>query len=97
MNNKWPCLFSETNTSGEKDFEEFHSKNEILDLDSFNKVGIIKNKLIYDQDKLDKFMFDIHKMKAKKSWTKNEILDLLCELVPNFNHIEKDKYLDSKM
>ena len=97
MNNKWPCLFSESNTSGEKDFEEFYSKNEILDLDSFDKVGIIKNKLVYDQDKLDKFMCDIHKMKTKKSWTKNEILDLFCELVPNFNHIEKDKYLDSKM
>lgn len=97
VNNKWPCLFSESNTSGEKDFEEFYSKNEILDLNSFNKVGIIKNKLVYDQDKLDKFLCYIHKMKVKKSWTKNEILDLLCELVPNFNHIEKDKYLDSKM
>ena len=97
MNNKWPCLFSESNTSGEKDFEEFHSKNEILDLNSFNKIGIIKNKSVYDHNKLDKFIFHINQMKTTKSWTKNEILDLLCELVPNFNHIEKDKYLDSKM
>ena len=68
-----------------------------MDLNSFNKIGIIKTKLVYDHNKLDKFIFDINQMKTTKSWTKNEILDLLCELVPNFNHIEKDKYLDSKM
>ena len=97
MNKKWPCIFSKSNTSGEKDFEEFYSKNEILDLTSFNKIGIIKHKLIYDHNKLDNFKSKINQMKAKKHWSKNEILNLLCDLVPNFSHIEKDKYLDSKM
>jgi UDP-N-acetylglucosamine 4,6-dehydratase len=97
MDKKWPCLFSESNTSGEKDFEEFYSKNEILDLELFNKVGVIKNKLVYDHNKLEGFMSEINQMMAKKHWTKNEILNLFCELVPNFKHLEKGKYLDSKM
>lgn len=96
-NNKWPCLFSESNTSGEKDFEEFYSKNEILDFSSFNGIGIIKQKLIGDQIKLKNFLYKINQMKANKHWTKNEILDLFYDLVPNFNHIERDKSLDSKM
>ena len=97
MNNRWPCLFSESNTSGEKDFEEFYSKNETLDFSSFYKIGIIKQKLVYDHNKLENFMYQIDRMKTNKQWNKNEILDVFCDLVPNFNHIEKDKYLDSKM
>lgn len=96
-NNKWPCFFSETNTSGEKDFEEFYSKNEILDFSSFSGIGVIKQKSIGDQDKLKSLICRINEMKAKNNWTKNEILHLFYDLVPNFNHIEKDKNLDSKM
>lgn len=96
-NNKWPCFFSETNTSGEKDFEEFYTKNEILDFSSFTGIGVIKQKSIGDQEKLNRFIYKIDQMKAKNNWTKNEILNLFYDLVPNFDHIEKDKDLDSKM
>ena len=97
MNNKWPCLFSKSNTSGEKDFEEFYSKNEILNLTTYNNIGIIKNETSYDIKKLENFKSKITEMKIRMNWTKDEILDLFCDLVPNFNHIEKGKNLDSKM
>ena len=97
MNNKWPCLFSKSNTSGEKDFEEFYSKNEILNITTYNNIGIIKNETSYDIKKLENFKSKITEMKIRMNWTKDEILDLFCDLVPNFNHIEKGKNLDSKM
>ena len=97
LNDKWPCLLSESNTSGEKFFEEFYSKNEILNLTTFNNIGIIKNNLVYNYNKLEKFKTKINHLKTKKHWTKNEILDLFYYLVPNFDHIEKGKNLDSKM
>ena len=97
MNNKWPCLFSKSNTSGEKDFEEFYSKNEILNLTTYNNIGIIKNETSYDIKKLENFKSKITEMKIRMNWNKDEILDLFCDLVPNFNHIEKGKNLDSKM
>jgi len=97
LNDKWPCLISESNTSGEKNFEEFYSKNEILNLTTFNNIGIIKNSLVYNYNKLEKFKTKINHLKTKKHWTKNEILDLFYYLVPNFDHIEKGKNLDSKM
>ena len=41
---KWPCYFFKSETTGEKDFEEFFSADSDLDLDKFATIGIIKNK-----------------------------------------------------
>tara|TARA_B100001564_G_C20646993_1_gene674880 strand:+ start:776 stop:1954 length:1179 start_codon:yes stop_codon:yes gene_type:complete len=93
---KWPCLFSKTNTTGEKPFEEFYTENEILDYDKFNSVGIIKNKTYVNED-LDKFLNGIIKLKNSNKWEKNDILDLFNSLLPKFNHQDLGRYLDSKM
>lgn len=94
---KWPCLFSESDTTGEKDFEEFFTENEILDLETFNNLGIIKNELIYNQDQLQYFEDKINKFKKHKSWSKDDLLRLFIEMIPNFGHKETGKYLDAKM
>jgi FlaA1/EpsC-like NDP-sugar epimerase len=36
---KWPCLFTMSDTTGEKDFEEFYTEEEILDLNRFISCG----------------------------------------------------------
>ena len=41
--NKWPCFFSASDTTGEKTIEEFYTTDEILDMDKFKNLGIIKN------------------------------------------------------
>ncbi len=94
---QWPCLFTESDTTGEKDFEEFFTENEILDLNRFNNLGIIKNEAVYDSILLDHFKASIDKMKQSGSWTKKELVDLFFEMNPNFDYIEKGKYLDAKM
>ncbi len=94
---KWPCLFTGSNTTGEKDFEEFYTDNEILDMDRFENLGIIKNKADFDQPKLENFTNQIGLMKSSLSWTKEMIVDLFHDLIPNFGHKETGKYLDSKM
>lgn len=93
----WPCLFTNSDTTGEKDFEEFYTDNEILDLDRFKNLGIIKNKLSFDNNKLDTFVSTINNLKAAKKWNKTEIVKLFHEMIPNFEHKETGKYLDSKM
>ena len=40
---KWPCLFTSSDTTGEKDFEEFFTDKEILDMAHFENLGVIKN------------------------------------------------------
>lgn len=94
---KWPCLFVSSDTTGEKDFEEFFTTQEILDLAKFENLGIIKNEPDYNEEKLNFFTEQIQKLKARKKWEKREIVDLFNEMIPGFNHLETGKYLDNKM
>jgi FlaA1/EpsC-like NDP-sugar epimerase len=94
---KWPCLLTASDTTGEKDFEEFFTDNEVLDMNRFENLGVIKNEAIYDHEELEKFTFQINEMKSNLSWTKEMIVALFHNLIPNFGHKETGKYLDSKM
>ena len=95
--NKWPCLFKESNTTGEKSFEEFFTENEELDLAKHFNLGIVKNEPNYEKEKLEKFLDEINKFRATKEWNKEDIITLFHEMIPNFGHEEVGLYLDSKM
>lgn len=94
---KWPCLFTKSDTTGEKDFEEFFTESERLDMERFKNLGVIKNELSSNDEKLAYFSKEIEQLKAAKSWTKQDILDLFYTILPYFGHNEKGKNLDSKM
>ncbi|MDD5156450.1 UDP-N-acetylglucosamine 4,6-dehydratase [Sulfurimonas sp.] len=94
---KWPCLFTASDTTGEKDFEEFFTDKELLDMSRFLNLGVIKNEAIFNEDKLNYFIQKIDSMKNAKSWTKDQIVELFHEMIPNFRHKETGKYLDGKM
>lgn len=95
--NKWPCLFVKSDTTGEKDFEEFFTDEETLDLNTFENLGIIKNELNIEEEKLKHFETEIHQMRVQKQWEKKQIVQLFNEMIPNFGHKETGKYLDGKM
>jgi FlaA1/EpsC-like NDP-sugar epimerase len=94
---KWPCLFTISDTSGEKDFEEFFTCNETLDMIRFKNLGIIKNDAIYDDDKITLFKQEINDMRKTVCWNKKQIVSLFHQMLPDFGHLETKKYLDSKM
>ncbi|MDO6595876.1 UDP-N-acetylglucosamine 4,6-dehydratase [Oceanihabitans sp. 2_MG-2023] len=94
---KWPCLFTPSDTTGEKDFEEFFTEGETLDMNRFENLGIIKNEANYNNDLLEMFTSTIQKLKKDKRWNKEEIVALFFKMIPNFGHKETGKYLDSKM
>jgi FlaA1/EpsC-like NDP-sugar epimerase len=94
---KWPCLFTASDTTGEKDFEEFFTENEKLDMSQFENLGIIKNEPLYEQELLTIFENSISQMKNDKAWTKEQIVELFFTMIPDFGHKETGKYLDSKM
>jgi FlaA1/EpsC-like NDP-sugar epimerase len=93
----WPCLFTESDTTGEKDFEEFFTDKEVLDMERFENLGIIKNDLNIETDKLDHFENTIQDLRNRGGWTKQEIVDLFQLMIPDFGHKETGKYLDAKM
>lgn len=94
---QWPCLFTSSDTTGEKDFEEFFTDHETLDMERFQNLGIIKNDPFYDESKLNYFTECIDQMKTDKQWTKDQIVELFFEMIPDFGHKETGKYLDGKM
>jgi hypothetical protein len=94
---KWPCYFFKSDTTGEKDFEEFFTSNEILDMNRFENIGVIKNEPAYDNFKLEYFLKAIKSIRAKRTWDKKEIVDLFNYMIPDFAHKETGKYLDQRM
>lgn len=94
---KWPCLFTASDTTGEKDFEEFFTDCETLDMERFENLGVIKNEAIYDEEKLNNFEKTIKDYIENLSWTKEDIVEEFFTMIPDFGHKETGKYLDGKM
>jgi FlaA1/EpsC-like NDP-sugar epimerase len=94
---KYPVYFFESDTTGEKDFEEFYTDRETLDMDRFKAIGIVKNEAVYDEQKIDFFIKTIRDLRKKEKWTRSELIDIFNEMIPEFNHKETGKFLDGKM
>lgn len=94
---KWPVYFFASDTTGEKDFEEFFTEAEVLDMERFDAVGIIRNAAVFDEDRLEHFLDKIARMRGARSWDKPEIVELFHQMIPDFGHKETGKYLDGRM
>ena len=94
---KWPCLFTKSDTTGEKDFEEFFTDKESPNMDKFKSIGVIKNEPEYDNNKLENFESVIEQLKRKKNWNKKEIVREFFKIIPGFRYLDRGKYLDGKM
>ncbi len=94
---QWPVYFFASDTTGEKDFEEFYTGAETLHMDRFESIGVIKNEPLFDTTKLDWFLLEIEQLRQRPTWEKQPIVDLFNQMIPDFNHRETGKYLDSRM
>lgn len=94
---KWPCYFFDSDTTGEKDFEEFYADGEQLNLGRFDGVGVIEDVRFQDIENLDQFAESIGVMRASGRWTKQELVNLFLSVVPEFCHVETGRNLDQRM
>jgi FlaA1/EpsC-like NDP-sugar epimerase len=94
---KYPCLFTSSDTTGEKDFEEFFTDSELLDMERFEHIGIIKNDSDFNDTLLEEFEESIQKMLNNRAWKKEQIVELFFKMIPDFGHKETGKYLEGKM
>ncbi len=95
LEKEWPCYFFQSDTTGEKPFEEFFSSDQNLDLNSFLKIGIIKNELENDF-KAQLILEDLKSLKSKH-FSVSDIKSIFQKYLHNFSHIDTGKSLDSKM
>jgi FlaA1/EpsC-like NDP-sugar epimerase len=93
----YPIFFFGSDTSGEKAFEEFYTEKEKLDNDSFIHLGVVKNSKKRSVAEIDAIFDRLHELFESQNITKAAIVDVLKVYLPNFEHIETGKGLDSKM
>src|SRR5690606_36067321 len=94
---KWPVYFFASDTTGEKDFEEFFTDAETLDMQRFENIGVILNEPEFDDARLGTFLTTIQDIRARETWDKPEIVELFNYMIPDFDHKETGKYLDGRM
>lgn len=94
---KYPVHYSGSNTSGEKAYEEFFTDKEKVDMKRFESLGVITDKEIPDRNKAKVVMSELDEAFKKNELTKDDVVQIIKRYLPNFEHIEKGKSLDSKM
>lgn len=94
---QYPVHYSASNTSGEKSFEEFYTDAETVDMYRLSALGVITDKPIPGREKIRALFNKLTAVFEKESTVKEEVVEIIKEYLPNFEHIEKDKSLDSKM
>ena len=95
--NLYPVYFSVSDTTGEKAFEEFVTDSESSDLTRFLSLGVITGKQIPEKHKIEELFNCLNAAFDRRDANKEEIVRILKGYLPNFNHIETGKFLDSKM
>lgn len=94
---EWPVVYFRSDTTGEKDFEEFFVEGEKLDLDRFSALGVIEESAHRPMEEVCVFLNCLEDIFRKENFTKADVVDALKGFLPNFEHEEKGKHLDQKM
>lgn len=94
---KYPIYFFGSDTSGEKSFEEFFTETELKDEDKFINLGVVKNSIKRNIDEIEDIFTKLHELFDSNQVSKSSVVDILKNYLPNFEHIETGKGLDSKM
>jgi UDP-N-acetylglucosamine 4,6-dehydratase len=97
LERKWPCYFSASDTTGEKPFEEFYMLDEVVDFDTFESLGVVKNNIEVPSEILNNFLDTINALQIRDTWTRKDLIDLFELVLSGFSHNEKGKFLDEKM
>ena len=94
---KYPIYLFNTDTSGEKLYEEFYTDDEYYELDKYNALGVISKKAKYSIIDFNKIIEDLKYLLLKEETAKPDIITWLKKYIPEFQHIETGKKLDNKM
>lgn len=97
VTNRYPVYFSLSDTSGEKPYEEFYTEYETIEQERFNALGVVTGKPFPDQAKIQRLFEKLERAFTEENITKEEIVQIISEYLPDFKHIETGKSLDSKM
>lgn len=92
----WPVVYSKSDTTGEKSFEEFYVPGEKLNMERFQSLGVIEETCRRPMKEVERF-FDKLEDLFSHDFTKEDVVNAIKKFIPNFEHEEKGKNLDQKM
>lgn len=93
----WPVVYFRSDTTGEKDFEEFFVEGEKTDMERFASLGVITESGYRSHEEVDAFITRLENIFRDDRFTKEDVVAVLKDFLPNFEHEEKGKNLDQKM
>lgn len=94
---RYPVYLFDSDTSGEKAYEEFYTESEITQTNIFHKLGVISKKGQYSRTDMNNIIEELESVLTANNLTKQNIVSTLQKFIPEFEHIEKGKSLDNKM
>lgn len=94
---RYPVHYSKADTSGEKAYEEFYTDDEAVDMHRLAALGVITGKELFDSRKVDKLFAELRQAFENDAVSKEQVVAIIKEFLPNFEHIETGKSLDAKM
>ena len=94
---EYPVFYFDSDTTGEKAYEEFYVAGEKINMDRFSALGVIEKVNKRSMLEIDTFFNEIENIFSKSDFTKEEVVEALKRFIPNFEHEEKGKHLDQKM
>ena len=93
----YPVVYFNSDTTGEKAYEEFYVPGEKLDMDRFSSLGVVQQTVRHTKEEVDTFFTHLESIFAREDFTKADVVEAIKSFIPNFMHEEKGKNLDSKM
>ena len=93
----YPVVYFQSDTTGEKAYEEFYVPGEKVDMDRFQSLGVVEQTARHDLNEVNRFFEKLEAIFAKDDFTKAQVVEAIKEFIPNFEHEEKGKNLDQKM
>ena len=93
----YPVVYFNSDTTGEKAYEEFYVPGEKIDMQRFQSLGVVEHTTRHEMSEVNDFFDKLEGIFQKEDFTKAQVVDAIKEFIPNFQHEEKGKNLDQKM
>lgn len=93
----YPVVFLESDTTGEKEYEEFFVPGEKINMNRFISLGVIENITAKNISEIEEFFEELKSIFKDPSFTKEQVVNSIKKFLPNFIHSERGKNLDQKM
>jgi len=96
-NGPYPVCYFKSETSGEKLYEEFYTEDDLIDTNTFDSLGVVKNAKKVALSQINTTLLELKNLMESGKYDKSDIVTLLKKYIPDFEHIETGKSLDQKM